>query len=49
MSVRVEKNLLHIFNPSTGEEISKVVISDIADFNNVIECSKKSQIFGWKV
>ena len=34
---------LGVYDPSTGDEISKVVLSDIDDFNNVIESSKKSQ------
>jgi malonate-semialdehyde dehydrogenase (acetylating)/methylmalonate-semialdehyde dehydrogenase len=33
-----------VFDPSTGEEISKVVMSDINDFENTIISSKKSQV-----
>ena len=33
-----------VYDPSTGEEISKVVLSDRNDFKNAIESSKKSQI-----
>ena len=33
-----------VYDPSTGEEISKVVLSDRNDFKKVIESSKKSQI-----
>jgi len=33
-----------VFDPSTGEEISKVVLSDKSDFDEVIKSSKKSQI-----
>ena len=35
---------LPVYDPSTGEIISNVVLSGIADFNNLIESSKKSQI-----
>jgi len=37
------KKELSVLNPSTGEEISKVTLSNADDFNNVIESSKKSQ------
>ena len=33
-----------VFNPATGEEISKVISSDESDFNAAIKSSKKSQI-----
>lgn len=42
--VSLSKNTIPVIDPSTGEEISKVVISDNKDFNNVIESSKKSQL-----
>ena len=32
-----------VFDPSKGEEIAKVVLSDKNDFNNIITSSKKSQ------
>ena len=35
--VSVTNNLLSVFDPSTGEEISKVVMSDINDFKKVVE------------
>ena len=35
---------LEVYDPSTGEVISKVVLSDKTDFNNTIESSKKSQL-----
>ena len=38
------KNFLSVYDPSKGEEISKVVISDINDFNSLIESSKKGRI-----
>tara|TARA_Y100001970_G_scaffold120641_1_gene149545 strand:+ start:3185 stop:4672 length:1488 start_codon:yes stop_codon:yes gene_type:complete len=38
------KELLGVYDPSTGEEISSVVLSNKQDFNNVIESSKKSQL-----
>ncbi len=41
--VSISKNFLGVYNPSTGEEISKVVMSDVNDFNNAIESSIKSQ------
>ena len=42
--VSVSKRDQSVYDPSTGEEISKVVLSDINDFNNVIESSKKAQL-----
>ena len=44
--VSISKKELPVCDPSTGEEISKVVLSDINDFHNVIESSKRSQL-GW--
>ena len=38
------KDNLSVYDPSTGEEISKVVLSDINDFNNTIKSSKKNQL-----
>ena len=35
---------LAVDDPSTGEEIAKVVLSSVKDFDKVIESSKKSQI-----
>ena len=43
------KNFLDIFDPSTGEIISQVVMSNHIDFKKVIESSKKSQIEWAKV
>ncbi len=40
----ISKKELPINDPSTGEEIGKVVMSSIDDFKNVIESSKKSQL-----
>ena len=40
----ISKKELPVNDPSTGEEIGKVVMSSIDDFNNVIESSKKSQL-----
>ena len=45
--VSISKDFLVVENPSTGEELSKVVLSDLGDFKKVIESSKKSQI-EWK-
>ena len=42
--VSESSNELPVYDPSTGEVISKVVLSDINDFDNAIESSKKSQI-----
>ena len=42
----ISKKELSVFNPTTGEKISKVILSNNEDFKNVIESSKKSQI-GW--
>ncbi len=39
----VSKKDLPVFDPSTGEEISKVVLSNKEDFNNAIKNSKESQ------
>ncbi len=33
-----------VFDPSTGDEIAKVVLSNIKDFENMIESSKKAQL-----
>jgi|TARA_Y100000294_G_C8316494_1_gene240921 malonate-semialdehyde dehydrogenase (acetylating)/methylmalonate-semialdehyde dehydrogenase len=33
-----------VFDPSTGESISKVLLSNEKDFQSVIESSKKSQL-----
>jgi malonate-semialdehyde dehydrogenase (acetylating) / methylmalonate-semialdehyde dehydrogenase len=35
--------LLSVYDPSTGEEISKVVLSDINDFNETVKSAKKAQ------
>ena len=37
------KDLLDVFDPSTGEVISKVVLSNINDFNQVLQSSVESQ------
>ena len=37
------KDLLDVFDPSTGEVISKVILSDINDFNQVLKSSLASQ------
>ena len=37
------KDLLDVFDPSTGEVISKVVLSDINDFNQALQSSVESQ------
>ncbi len=42
-STAVSKNFLNVKDPSTGENIAKVVISNEDDFNNVVFSSKKSQ------
>ena len=36
-------NFIHVNDPSTGEVISEVVMSDINDFKNAIVSSKKIQ------
>jgi len=38
------KKELSVSDPSTGEEIAKVVLSSLDDFNNVIQSAKKSQV-----
>ena len=43
-NISKSKNLIPVFDPSTGEEISKVVISNSEDFDDVILSAKKSQI-----
>ena len=40
------KKELSVFDPSTGEETAKVILSGVDDFNNVIQSAKKSQ-FEW--
>jgi len=37
-------NNISVYDPSTGEEISKVAMSGIEDFNDVIKSSKSSQV-----
>ena len=37
------KDLLDVFDHSTGEVISKVILSDINDFNQVLKSSLASQ------
>ena len=41
------KDLLPVFDPSTGEELSKVVLSNSNDFEKVINSSKNS-LNEWK-
>ena len=36
-------NTLPVYDPSKGEEIAKVVLSNYEDFKAVIDSSKKSQ------
>ena len=38
------KNTLSVYDPSTGDEISKVVISDVNDLNSVVKSSTESNI-----
>ena len=38
------KDTADVFNPSTGEVIANVIMSNQEDFRKVIESSKKSQI-----
>ena len=38
------KNYLDVYDPSTGEVISKVAMSELSDFEKIIESSAKSQI-----
>ena len=40
----ISKKELSVEDPSTGEEIAKVVLSSSDDFHKIIESSKKSQI-----
>jgi malonate-semialdehyde dehydrogenase (acetylating)/methylmalonate-semialdehyde dehydrogenase len=42
--VSISKKYLGVFDPSTGDEIAKVVMSEIDDFKEAIKSSKKSQI-----
>tara|TARA_Y100000590_G_C15175149_1_gene808948 strand:+ start:452 stop:637 length:186 start_codon:yes stop_codon:yes gene_type:complete len=42
----VSQTLLGVFDPSTGEQISNVVMSDENDFQNLIESSKKINLNG---
>ena len=43
------KKDIPVFDPSTGEQISSVVLSDINDFNVALESSKNAQIEWSKV
>ena len=38
----LSNNRLSVFDPSTGEQISKVVLSNNKDFDKVVESSKKA-------
>ena len=40
----ISKKELSVEDPSTGEEIAKVVLSSSDDFHKIIESSKQSQI-----
>ena len=40
----ISKNFLDVSDPSTGENIAKVVLSEVKDFQSVIQSSKKSQL-----
>ena len=40
----ISKKELPVKDPSTGEEIGKVVLSSVDDFKNIIESSKKGQL-----
>ncbi len=42
--IGISEDYLPVYDPSTGEEISKVILSKLEDFKKVIESSKKSQI-----
>tara|TARA_Y100001970_G_scaffold129887_1_gene160158 strand:- start:34707 stop:36194 length:1488 start_codon:yes stop_codon:yes gene_type:complete len=42
--VAISSNELSVYDPSKGEEINKVVLSNEKDFEEVIKSSKKSQI-----
>ena len=48
-STNISKNTLPITNPSTGEIISEVVISNENDFKQAIESSKKHLKYGQKL
>ena len=43
-SFSISKNELPVQDPSTGEEIAKVVLSSNDDFKKILDSSKKSQI-----
>ena len=43
-SSSVSKKDLPVYDPSTGEEISRVVLSNIDDFNNTIQSAKRAQL-----
>ena len=40
----ISEKFIPVYNPSTGEEISKVLLSQKADFEELINSSKQSQI-----
>ena len=41
--VSLSSEELSVYNPATGEEISKVILSNELDFEEAIKSSKKSQ------
>ena len=45
----ISENYIDVFDPSTGEKISKVVLSNKKDFDKIIENSKKSQLAWSKI
>ena len=42
--INISTENIPVFNPSTGEEISKVVLSNKEDFDSAVSSAKKSQI-----
>ena len=42
--ISISENFQPVFDPSTGEQIAEVVISDLNDFNHLIKSSKESQL-----
>ena len=45
----ISKNILDVFDPSIGEKISEVVMSNSSDFDEAIKSSKNAQIEWAKV
>lgn len=44
MSVRIENNILNVFNPATGKDVGTIPISTINEMNAIFTASKKAAV-----